>query len=96
MWPRSCFGSLGFRAGSKNIYDAHFPIHRGSAVNMIDMHLHHEVASFYERKSPKVHCKMSAAERQLIQVNMGYDYDPFLSYRNTYQVSWPIYLFFGV
>lgn len=72
MWPRCYIGSLSFRAGSKNIYDAHFQIHRGSAHNMIDMHLHHEVASFYERKSPKVHCKCSAAERQLIQVRMEY------------------------
>lgn len=47
-----------FRAGSKNNYDAHFPIRSGSAHNMIDTHLHHEVASYYERKSPKAHRRM--------------------------------------
>lgn len=43
--------------------------------------IHHEVAGFYERKSPGVHCKCSAAERH---VKMGYDYDPLQSCRNTH------------
>lgn len=57
--------------------------------NMIDMHRHHEVPRYYERKSPLspfAIFKSSAAERH---VKMGYDYDPFQSSRNTYQVSWP-------